>query len=229
MENYYKLIILTLLCCFTFSCEENEETLFPASLKVVNGIPDAPGVHVNYFGRDIDYSNNSILTLGSSTRLTLLSNVANDLVVVPSSDTLSTIYQEVVNFQAGDVYTLFLTGQSENVEGLLLRDEPLVTADSVIGVRFINLSPDSGEVRFELTGVEQEFETLSYREISSFESVMATSANVFYSVQVKDIGGNSLAGGFLFAPMFKSLTLALVGFRDNNGINSLSVRQINSY
>lgn len=58
-------------CMVATACGEDEYSFLQAvSLKVVYAISDAPPVHVNYFGGDINFATNPTLGFGSDERYT---------------------------------------------------------------------------------------------------------------------------------------------------------------
>ena len=239
MKKVYNIILLLTINVFCFSCDEEELTnTTTSSLKVVHAVPDAPSVHVNYFGRDITFLNNPVLSFGTNGRYTLPAGTEREIKIINSEDTLSQILTTSVLLPAGGMGTLFLTGQSENIEALFLEDDILSITDSLVGVRFVNLSPDIGSISVGVAGEETNIiNGLNYKDASAYNELIATSSTGVYSFEFKDSNENIVATTFLnpippfgTKPLFKNMTFALIGLADNgNGSSSVSVRTINNF
>ena len=221
------------------ACDEEESLPFTASsLKVFHGAVDAPPVHVNYDGRDIPFLGATTISFGSNQKFTIPSGIDQEIRIVNSEDTLSQLLSTRVSLPVGGIGTLFLIGEGENVEGLYLNDDILTFTDSLVGVRFINLSPDSSPVSVGITeGDDNLADELAYRETSGYLALPATEADGSYTFEFKDADGNVIGSitlnplpGFGVKPLFKNQTYALVGLaNDGTGASSLSVKQINNY
>ncbi|WP_185154071.1 DUF4397 domain-containing protein [Fulvivirga sp. M361] len=231
MKNQYKIIFFCLISGLIIACEDENNIQFPASLKVVHAAENAPALHVNYFGREIIFSDNPMLSFGGSMRTSLPSDIERTIFFVSAEDTLNQVHQQSVTFQPGDIHTLFLTGDEENIEGTLVRDEPLVLMDSLVGIRFVNLSPDSGPVSVGLTGQTELISSdLAFKASSDFNQLTADNATGVYTFEFKDADGEVLinttidpvSNGFVF----KNTTFVLMG---NRADATLIIRRIDSF
>ena len=111
--------------------------------------------------------------------------------------------------------------------------------DSLIGVRFLNLSPDSNPVSVTVVGQdgEQLASDLSYLDDSGYLELAATQDIGMYTFEFSDVDDNVLATTALEVipgrgtkAVFQSQTFALIGRSDDgNGGNSLEVLRINHY
>ena len=229
MKILYKIAPMLLLGSALLCCSEDDNLPNAASLKVIHTAVDVAPVHVNYFGRSITFSNNPTLSYGSSNRFTLPVGEDRDIVFVSSEDTASQVHQQTVSFEAGGIGTLFLTGQGSSIDGLFLNDELLSSTDSLAGVRFVNLSPDSQGIRFEAEGAG-DLSNLSFRDATAFLPLDATSDNASYAFEVKNAAGDVLTTFSTTVPVFKNITLAVIGLVDDGqGGSTLSVVQVNSF
>ncbi len=230
--------VLFILSMLLIACEENENFQQAASLKVVHAIADAPPMHVNYFNQDINYSNNSPLSFGANERYTLRANETTSIVFVYISDTTREAYTQEVALNAGGISTLFLTGDSANVSGVLLKDQVITNmVDSLFAVRFINLSQDAGPINIHLVRKDEPIaSSLIFGGATTYVEFGATAEDGVYTFEFRDSMNNMIAS-FTLDPLrrrretvFKNLTLALIGQLDNDsGGNSLSVTQINNF
>ena len=239
MKFYLTAILLSIINILFSSCEEEEPTgLTATSLKVFHGAVDGPKVHINYFGRPITFFANPTLAYMSYERYTLPADTEREISIINAEDTLSQILSTSVSLSAGKSATLFLTGRDQSLDAWFLPDDFVALTDSLVGVRFINLSPDSDLVSVSVAGETSNLvEGLTFKYASEYIPLSATVEDGSYSFEFKDDEGNVLASSTLdplpafgIQPLFKNLTLVLVGLTgDGSGGNSLSVRQINHF
>lgn len=236
IKNLFFVLVIT--CCFV-ACEEDDNSPQAiSSLKIVHAVTNAPPIHVNYFGENINFAGNPALVFSEDARYTLPANLDRTIVFTSVEDTLNSVYQQSVNFNVGDIHTLFLTGQGENIEGLLLKDQLLTLSDSAVGVRFINLSPNIGTISVDF-GNESDpvISDLGFRESSDFIKLPATKDIGAYLFEFKDNEGNMQASANFNPlpragrkPIFRNITFVLLGLvEDEGGISPLGVSQIDHY
>ena len=241
MNDLKRVTALFLITLFLASCDFEDDNGFPqvASLKVVHAAVNAPDVHVDYFGfqNGINFSSNPTLSFGNNERYTIPAGTDRDILIVDATDTTATLLTENLNFAAGEVATLFIVGQGNNPGSLLIEDNLSILSDSVMGIRFANLSVDSSPVSIAITGeANNVVSDLPYQGFSEYLEFPAQSANGAYSFEFRDGSGtvltsfdiNPLQPGNIVAR--RHLTLALIGLSDDGqGGNSLSVARINNY
>ena len=225
--------------------DDTENLRFPTSLNVFHGANGAPAVHVDYFLDDIALSSNPPLSFGGNLQLTLPSNEERGIDFISAQDTTEQLLRETVRFAEGEIHSLFLSGADGDLEPVIIQDFPLSFAmDSIMGVRFVNLSPDSGTVT-----VTREGETaaigggLDFGSASGFNELGADREAGIYTFEFRDDGGELLAST-VFDPLppprfpndrrqqfvFKNMTFVLIGMRDDGtGASTLSVRQVNNF
>lgn len=242
MKTYIQLVSLlvigSILC---ISCETTYDNDFPmtASLKVVHAAEGLPSVHVDYFGfsETIDYASNPTLRFGRSERYTLPANETRSIIFVSSEDTTSTILSQTVKLPAGNVSSLYLTGANNKVEALLVEEIFTNYKDSIVGIRFANLSMDTPATSVVISGQTGDVvSALSYKDFSEYIQFPAKTSDGSYTFEFQDASGNTLEI-FTLDPLrrrrevvFKNLTLALVGLADDgNGGSTLDIIQINNY
>ncbi|UII80284.1 DUF4397 domain-containing protein [Flagellimonas sp. CMM7] len=239
MRKLNIIIVLLLFSAITLSCSE-EDNIIPsaASLKVFHGAVDGPPLHVNYFERPITLASNPTLRYRLSQVYTIPAEKEREISFINSVDTLSTLFSTTISIPEGGLGTLFLTGENEDIDGFYLEDRILTLQDSLVGVRFINLSPDIGEISVRVSGETNDLASgLSFKDGTEFMPLPATRDISLYTFQFVDETETVVASTNLvpvppvgIMPLFKNITFALVGLKDN-GVSgsSLLVRPINSY
>lgn len=125
-------------------------------------------------------------------------------------------------------YSLFLTGTSPStVESVLIKENYTRNyADSVCGVRFINLSPGSNPISVNIKGSANgsEVTSLAYKAYGDFKQYPAKSANKIILFEIRDAATGTLlyptnGNGFsLPVPYFHNVTLAYRGTGSAVGI-----------
>lgn len=222
------LITISLFMCF---CKKNKIENNPtASLNIVNVVTG---------GQTIKMGSNATL-VSNNTHYRFGWVPGNlDIYIFPINDSLTPYYSSDKGAQIsnGDMYTLFLGGQLPQVESMLLKETFTNYEDSVFGIRFINLSPNSPNVNVTLSTSDtvNEFLNIGYKQISEFKKFSALASNTSYTLQVRDAGtklvitsitlnGPSLTTGI---PRFKNITLVLRGLV--NGNPGAGITRVNHY
>jgi len=240
-------LYLTLALFFMVACEkdDSENSRFPTSLNVFHAVNDAPSVHVDYFENEISLLTNPPLAFGSNLQLTLPSDEERVIDFISAQDTTQQLLRETVNFNQGEIHSLFLAGRGYDIEAILIQDFlRAFDTDSIMGVRFVNLSPDSGVIT-----VNRNRETnpigsgLDFKSASEFNELPATREAGVYTFEIRDSNGELLTST-VFDPLplprfsgdrpqqfvFKNVTFVLVGLRDDgSGVSTLSVRRVDNF
>ena len=248
---YKQATVLFITFLVLLSCSEEDES-FPlaASLTVVHGVPDAPAVHVNYFGRELEvlnFSINSTLGFRSGERFTIPANETRDVRFTYASDTTTEVLNRPVTLNVGQISTLFLLGDSANLSSVIIEDTGLqIFQDSLNGIRFINFSEDIGAVNVGLVDSSIAIGSgLSFSDATEFIEFDATLENSEYNFTFKNDADSVLASfrfqqyqifdfpGFFFVntlALRRNVTLALVGNADDGeGNSTLSVVRVNHF
>ncbi len=169
------LIIIAVFAIALQACKKNEAEPGLAALTVVNATVGAPELYTNNTGGSIIYSKyaaNDILGFGMSRAFAAKAGTRS-VVITPGTDTTKTFYSQSVDFKAGVVNSLFLTGEMPNVEAVYVAAESFPKyKDNVIGVRLINLSPNSPAISINMSGTPlvKEVASLSYKQKSDFKT-----------------------------------------------------------
>lgn len=224
-------IILTLIgvSCSLTACKKD---VIPttAALNIINASSDIPSLSVNFTLSPIPfYKQQGLLSYGSSIEYGQPSGIV-PLTLVSATDTSNHLFQGNLNLAAGGIYSLYLYGSLPKIDTLFLKDVIPVHQDSTIGVRFINLSGDSGPVSVDVQGgASVDFTNVAFKKLTAFRSYPFTAAimnNGGYTFEVKDAGGNILTSFSANLKIFQNTTMVVCGSKANSNVE---VIQINNY
>ena len=155
----------------------------------MNGGLNISGANASSFGTpSINWSQSAIFNAeGKSTAIDILN--ATD-----SSRDFSATY----NFKKGGIYSLFLGGFLPNVDPVFIEETnfPFInlnkipsSTDSVINVRFVNLSPNVQPLDIKTNGATaNEVTGLAYKGYTPFKAYPAKQGNTSYSFQIIENG-----------------------------------------
>jgi hypothetical protein len=127
-----------------------------------------------------------------------------------------TYYNQTITVNNADNYSLFLTGASPSaIDNVLIKESYTHTyADSVCGVRFINLATGSNPISVNVKGNANgsEVASLAYKAYSNFLQYPAKRVNPSYIFEFRDATtGNLITSYTLTTPYFHNVTLCLRG------------------
>jgi hypothetical protein len=166
------------------------------------------------------------------------SNVS--LTVVQSSDTADNLIDGTFSLGADKIYSLFVCGTvtpggHANADYLLLQDSiPYYpAADSVIGIRYIDLLSDGGNISVNQQGnaVGSEVAGLPYKNSTGFKTYPATSNISGYVFEIRDATSQTLLTTFTLSSfvLYKNITLVIAGSGDNPQDAVVTAFQVNNY
>lgn len=182
-------------------CEKAERAEGAASVTIVNTL--STPLIVNFNEEDsVVFTNggvNQVLYSATSLEYALPPGVQwINLHELNTSTTIPTWTREPlsstrIQLSPGEMWSLFLTGTVDQPDTLLVRDRPLriPTADSSLGIRFVNLV-EGQEVAINLTGqaTGSEEASLPYESVTDFRKYAAdvTAPNYFFQCRNKTTG-----------------------------------------
>ncbi|MET6997508.1 hypothetical protein [Chitinophaga defluvii] len=218
-----------------FSCSKEKMPPGTASLTMINAIVGSQPLITSFNGgqpngyyitaKRISYGvfNSSVNRFSSYTG-------RQDLALYQYPDTTgksSPLLQLVIDLPIGAMSTLFLTGTVSKPDTLLTMDQlPYHSAqDSVMGLRFLNLSPGSGQISINLAdnAPGSVASSLSFKEMSAFKKFPVRAGIADYVFEFRDESGALIARyksqglsnpGSIYAGnawLQKNFTLALIG------------------
>lgn len=217
-------ILLLFIVLLISSCNKDEvQTPAVASLNLVNAVVGGTSVRQG--------SIVSAVANNSSARLAMLAG-QNDLYVWPVGDSLNPyfVYNKLAITDRAN-YSLFVCGAPGNTEGVLIKEDLPYRTDSTIGIRFINLAPNSTPLNITLStsNTVQEVSSLAYKQYTQFKTFPGL-YNSSYIFQVRD--ANSAAPATPKAtfslsatqiPRFSNFTLVI----RQNGTSGFAVFRVN--
>lgn len=201
-------IFLTISILATISCKRNDIIAPPtANILIANAVVGGATLTFNPLTTTIGNNASASFPIYAGQSPVSLSNNA----ITPAA---SYYNQTITTVDAGN-YTLFLGGASPlAVDPVLVTESYKNYTDSLCGVRFINLSPNSNPISVNITGNANgsEVTSLVYKAYSSFKQYPAKKINTTYSFQIKDgITGNLITSYTLTTPYFHNVTIMLIG------------------
>jgi len=189
---------------------------------------------------------------GMDTVYTVQYNSQDTLDVGPKAT--GKIFYSILNLEKGGIYTLFLSGSdTTSPDYLFIKDSVpyYPTSDSVMGIRFVNLSTGSGPISINLEGSPNgsEVSSLTYKGITGFKQYPNNSTTLDYFFVIRDAAtGDSLTqfdfnlvgdtnNGYGLADFqytgdlltFKNITIALIGQPGLNAVVPQSTMIINNF
>ena len=200
LEHMKKAYLLLLSFLILGSCKKNE-IVSPAlgTVNIVNAIMDGGAVKVNYFGRSIDWNNyvgrTSAVDYGVAQVYSF--TPGNRIKIVQSGDTSKVFFDDIIGSKDRDIYSLYLGGTvSAPISISVKEDFPAFYNEMAIGIRVINLSPNSNPINITLSSspAVNQFTGITYRMITEinkipYPSVFVVGSNEF---QLRNMSGDLL-------------------------------------
>lgn len=245
MKTLFKPILVLLLPITIMSCTKNQVP--PAStvsaLSFVNATVGVSPLVVKIGNPSITYStliSSNKIGYGVSNLFSPLSG-SNSYVFVQSSDTTHTLLSLNLNLQNRNVYSLYLAGTVSQPDTVFIHEQLPVyaAADSVAGIRFINLSQNGGPVSVDIQGQPNgsEAASLAYKGRTGFKSYTANFTVASYTFEYRDVATGNLLATYMLSGVnkndplipntvrFHNMTIALIG----GGTAPLSTVLISNY
>jgi len=216
------------------SCKKNDAGVpLLASVNVVHAVVNAPVIKVNTTGGQVFYATYAdSIKYGAAKAYSLIAGIDAPITIVSTSDTTKPLFNAALSTNEGELYSLFLGGQYPQCDTVWVRDYFSNYADSSVGVRFINLSPNSGAININIKGNTGKLEAtnLAYKQITNFTTYAARSTNSSYIFEIRDAATSSLLSTFtLSITRFHNHTLVIRGLKGATGANALGVFSVNNF
>ncbi len=256
MKNINILFLLPAFALLLSSCKKTESANSYTSINVVNASIGTGAVKVNYFGRSINwkpYTGNSGIINYASSQILNIFNLNNEYpFTIVASDTSKMIFNQKITMNPNAMYSLFTTGQAPNYDAVFLEEKkiPYSLLDSVVSVRFINLSPNSPAVNITLASTPTINVTtgLIYKQITDFKTfpllkIIPTGSVTFevrdaisnmvltnYTIPSTPLAGTAYPTVSVPLARFKSLTIVIKGLAGmTTGTNAYSMFPVVHY
>jgi hypothetical protein len=237
-----KFMPFVLLAVTILSCSKTKEIQRNSgAVNVINMAVDIPAIKVNTTGSVINYAATTTQVAYGTGRLYSAPTGNIQFVIVPSADTNRLLVNNTYNLQSA-VYTMYITGTTTAVDTIFRQETnfpfirtDVVTPDSLINIRFVNLSPNSVPVKIKLASVAtNEVDNLAYKGITDFKAYTAKIANTSYLFQVRNAATDALLLTYTFSVTgtnrFKNVALIIKGLQGTTtGTNAYSVSAVNYF
>jgi len=205
-----------------------------AAVNVINVAPDVPSLSVNFTSNPISSSQyQQFISFGSSWEWGV-PPADSPILLISSSDTSKVFYSGNFNLKGGGIYSMYVLSGASKGDVLFMEDSIPAYKDSTSGIRFINLSPDSGPVTVNLQGndpSQTEFQEIAYKQISSFKGYDATSqSGGAYNFEIWSKTSQTLLASFYWpCRIQKSNTVVIYGSVDPSSSTPISTFQVNNF
>ena len=233
----------------SMSCTKDTKADGAASLTIVNAVVGSEPLITNFSGRDsILYLNANSIPYGEAREFgNYINEVKLGLFQYPDTTSHNAPLIDVkLNLSVNTINTLYLTGTVALPETVFVIDEIPIHSDSVVGIRFVNLSPGSNPVNIRLSTdtTRNLVDALAYKGVSSFGDFPVTAAVANYTFQFQDAVTGAILDSYDMNGIdngtgnninssnpwrYKNVTLALRGTVGGTGVNAQKVMLINNY
>jgi hypothetical protein len=241
----HKLILVLLSSLVFFSCKKEYNLRSGGtSLNMVNVMGGSTSLVAGFGNTEpIQYYNHAYqVGYGSFNVYTGYEGII-PISFVDLADTNHVLLNATVDLGKVSIYSLFLTGTVTSPDTLFIRDEiPYYNpADSVTGIRFVNLSTDSKPVSVNIAGNTNgsEIASLSYKQITEFKKYPATNSlpeNGQYLFEIRDAASGELLTTCTYYVISngitttgKSVTVVFYGQENGSADNPVNNLVVNNY
>jgi hypothetical protein len=236
MQMTKLLLLATISIMGIMACRKTTNTSPPASVTVVNALAQGKTI-IPVFGTDpitFFYSAKSVAYSAAAYYAPLPGY--NPLYIVKNTDTTQPIFRSDFDFASGNIYSLFLSGDTTNPDAYLIQDFIPQISDTAAAIRFVNLSPASQAINVNIKGngaAKTEFSGIGYRQISDFKTYPGGSAvtGQNYIFEIRNQPNDSLLVTYTWTyTRFRSHTLVFAGAVNAAGKPaSLKIFPVNNY
>lgn len=236
--------ILIISICF-FACKKNENHFTPvASINAINAVIDLASIKINTIGKKSNYAMITDQIAFGTNRIYYGETGTATLTAVASSDTTKLLFNKSVELTP-DIYTMYIMGQMPNIDTLFRKEvnfpfiktdvsKPSAT-DSVVNIRFVNLSPNSPSLVINIrNNTVNEFNNLPYKTISSWKPYPAKLITTNYIFEIRNAATNTILTSYTLiattSNRFKNVSLIIKGLAGTtSGTNAFSVFPVNYF
>lgn len=214
------LVLLSLAVFFLASCKNDDIDDLPqpdiAAFNVVNA---SPGQTSFNFALDNQIVNGPALTFTDQTGYISAYTGIRKFDVTLGGTTQS-ILTDTLNLETDRYYSVFISGQSP-LSTLVTEDDISAPATGKAKIRFVQLSPDAGELTLGIKGGEALFQEQEFKTASAFISIDPAQ----YILEIEDDGGDALTERNVTIAAGKIYTVWAGGLLEGTG-NSAMVIQV---
>jgi len=207
------------------SCKKDKIVASPAAIMLINGMSDGTAV-IPKFGPDTSTKYFSSMVRVNSRKYARFTSVAGvtPALVAPASDTNSRILSGNLNFVAGGIYSLFISGDVLHPDTMFIKENNLpYFTDSATAFRFVNLAGGGKSLTINLLNDSgnAQFPPLGYKQASDFKKYPDFYNTDTYTFEVRDQASGTLLTTYTeyYVPYlyFMYTTLVISGSTDAGG------------
>lgn len=241
MKTIY--ILMITICCFACKKDERKITSI-TNINVVNAAIDLPAIKVSTTGKKTNYAMITDQVTYGTNKVYYSETGAATLTAVATSDTTKLLFNRSIELTTG-FYTMYIAGQFPNVDTLFRQEVNFpfiktdiskpITADSVVNIRFINLSPNSPTLIVNIrNSTVNEFNDLTYKMIGNWKAYPAKLATTAYVFEIRNAITNAILTSYTFSATatnrFKNVSLIIKGLAGTtSGVNAFNVFPVNYF
>lgn len=215
-----------------------------ATINVVNAAVDVVSVKASTSEKPIVYSKTTDVVNFGANRFYSAARGSAQITVVATADTTKMLFNRKAELGIG-FYTLYLAGQNPNVDTLFRKEDnfPFIktdvtrptSTDSVVNVRFVNLSPNSPALKINVrNSTTNEVDNFSYKSIGNWKAypnkATGTTAYIF---EIRNASTNAILLTYTFnataTNRFLNVALVLKGLVGATGTNAFGVQVVNYF
>lgn len=235
--------LLGMVCLGACKNSEGDLVRTAATVQVIHAVVDVPTVKVNPSGGRYSFKSTTDSVKFGTNKFYFSPTGGSVVTAVTSPDSTKVLFRRNVNLKSA-IYTLYLAGTAASPD-TLFREEvnfPFISmnkmftvADSIVNVRFVNLSPNSTPVKIKIANTAgNEVESLPYKTVGSWKAYPAKLTSTVYAFQVRSVADDALLASFNLtanaANRFKNVTLVIKGLQGTtSGVNAFGIQQVNYY
>ena len=224
--------ICSLFALLLIACHKSDTVTSPASINIINAMADANPI-IPSLGGTVQYYNTAQQIPYGFAQLYTQSSGKSSISISQTSDTSMSVFRGTFELAPGNIYSLFLIGDTTSPDTLFIRDNIPQYGDSAVGIRFVNLLQGKSSVSINLQNnpiSQTEFDNLGYKQITPFKKYPVTiDIPGSYTFEIHDLASGELLSTFSWYYMlYKNNTIFISGSIDPSGI-PLVISQMNNY
>ncbi len=194
MKPISKLIVVitSIVACISCSKEDGDSSR-PTTIKVVNLINGTGNVIVKTGDNPINYATTRArVAFDDFKNFSIPEHSNTRLDIVKETDTINPIYSESLSLKG--IHSLYLLGDQDEQQVFFIEDNPRSFTDSIMGVRFINLSKVSGAIAVNIAGeVNPLLIGLDLESATDYMEFPVRESDGVYLFEFRDVSGNLLS------------------------------------
>jgi len=212
------LIGFAALAAMPGALQAQDRTKEGASLRFVQGSPDAPAVDVIIDGASVAQN----VAYGTATEYLPLPSGDHQVQIVPTGSAASSaLIDEKVSLDEGGAYIFAATGLLKDIKSKTYQIDLDNLDAGKARVRLIHLSPDAGNVDLFVAGGDKWFDNVDFPNASDYKGIDAATYDLEVRAHDSDTVAASLSG--FVAKAGRAFDLIVIGQTGSNDIKVLTL------